>query len=107
MGNILMKIEQLRIGDEVLYPANGRFKYLKLLSQPAISKKPDWRGNKKYKNVKCSTRRDQETQTFHWNGGSREYTTKMYKCVSPEEHNIEMYVNFNGKEVFLLKRENE
>jgi hypothetical protein len=107
MENQLIKIEDLRVGDEILISCQSHMKYLKVLDQPRLSlTKKHWNtGLPLYKSVRCSTRQDVVTTQNTWNGKSYTRTSKEWK-VTPEDHNIKISQDFEGKQIWLIKREN-
>lgn len=107
MENTIIELEDLRIGDEILIACQSHMKYLKVLDQPRLSAtKKHWStGQPLYKSVRCSTRQEVITTTQIWNGKSYTRISKEWK-VTPEDHNIKISQDFEGKQIWLIKREN-
>lgn len=107
MENALIKLEDLRVGDEILISCQSHMKYLKVLDQPRLSPtKVHW--NTKvplHKAVRCSTRQDVITNTYTHNGHSYTRSHKEWIATS-EDHNIRISQDLNGRQIWLVKREN-
>jgi len=114
----LVKLEDLRIGDEIIIGAGSKLKYLKLLKEPAQVMKKVWSRdlcpikqtiswNKVdklvYRAVTCSTRQD-ETKFKTRSGLDSTYKTYIFE---PDitKHNKNVCINLNGRDLFLVKRE--
>jgi hypothetical protein len=96
---MLVKIEELRKGDEILVPAGSTLLYLRLLQDPKISKKLGWDGAQKYSSIKCSLK----VQTVeHKNYDGVLYYRNITEC-SAEGHNFEKYYNLNHKTIWRVK----
>lgn len=107
MENKLIKVEDLEIGDEIIISCQSHFKYLKVLTTPKLSKtKVHWHTKQPlYENVRCSTRQEIKTSTFtRWNGTPYTRTYKEWK-VTPEDHNMKISQELNGRQIWLVKRE--
>lgn len=105
---MLVRVEDLKIGDEILVGFQGSFQYFKVLRQPAIGKRVHW--NTKvpmHSNVKVSTRQDIiSTTRTRWDGTS--YTVNKKHWVVEQDvtkHNLNLSKNLNYKEMWLVKRE--
>lgn len=107
MENALIKLEDLRIGDEILISCQSHMKYLRVLDQPRLSPtKKHWSTKQPlYKSVRCSTRQDVVTTQHTWNGNSYTRTRKEWK-VTAEDHNIKISQDLNNRQIWLVKREN-
>lgn len=107
MENALIKLEDLRIGDEILISCQSHMKYLKVLDVPRLSPtKKHWStGAPLYKSVRCSTRQDVITNTYTHNGNSYTRTHKEWG-VTAEDHNIKISQDLTGRQIWLVKREN-
>lgn len=92
-----IKIEDLKIGDEILTTCNSRFKYLRLLKNPVLGDKNYW-GRQYYKSVSCSTRRD---LVQGYNGHN--YLEWIF---SPEDHNKKLSVNLNYTAIVYADKHN-
>ena len=95
---MLIHVEDLKKGDEVLVTSNGRFRYLKLLRDMKINPKTG-----KYSVVKCSTRMDLVEHSWRNRNGNVIYD-EVYTATA-DEHNHEISVNFRWKNIWLVKRE--
>jgi hypothetical protein len=106
MENQLIQIQDLQVGDEIMISCQSYFKYLKVLTPPALSKtKTHWSTKQPmYANVRCSTRQDVITKTYNWNGGSYTREEKNW-IVTPEDHNMRISQDLNGRQIWLVKRE--
>ena len=107
MENVLIKIEDLRVGDEVLIACQSHMKYLKVLDQPRLSTtKKHWStGAPLYKSVRCSTRQEVTTTQHTWGGKAYTRTYKEWK-LTPEDHNIKISQDLSDRVIWLVKREN-
>ena len=114
----LVKLEDLRIGAEIIIGAGSKLKYLKLLKEPVqvmkkvwsvdvcpIKQTLSWNEVDKlvYRAIKCSTRQD-ETKFKTRSGLDSTYKTYIFE---PDitKHNKNVYINLNDKDLFLVKRE--
>ncbi len=108
MENVLIKIEDLRVGDEILISCQSHMKYLKVLDQPRLSTtKTHWStGAPLHKAVRCSTRQEVTTSTY--TGYNNQVYTRTYKewKVTAEDHNIKISQDLTGRQIWLVKREN-
>ena len=102
--NRLITIEELIVGDEVIIPHMGDFKYLKIVRTPQMSKKGwSWRPNvTRWKPVKCALHLDSITQKY---GSTLQYTRVIRKYYCDGNFNQERFVDFNFKSIWLVKRE--
>lgn len=100
---MLITVEEIRQGDEIIIGSNSHLRYLKVIRPPRLRKKPQARGGK-YTNAWCSSKID---VIEHKRGTPYPYIWKERKryCALPEEHNIERYENLNYIEAWLVKRE--
>ena len=107
MENVLVKLEDLQIGDEILIACQAHMKYLKVLDKPRLSAtKKHWStGAPLYKAVRCSTRQNVITNTYTHNGNSYTRTYKEWG-VTPEDHNIKISQDLSCRQIWLVKREN-
>lgn len=108
MENRLIEIQDLQVGDEIMISCQSHFKYLKVVTPPRLSKtKTHWSTKQPlYGNVRCSTRQDVVTNTYTWNGTSYTRTTKVWR-VTPEDHNMKISQDLNGRQIWLVKRGTE
>jgi glutathione peroxidase-family protein len=106
MENQLIEIQDLQVGDEIMISCQSYFKYLKVLTPPALSKtKVHWSTKQPlYSNVRCTAKQNVITNTYTWNGNSYTRTTKVWG-VSPEDHNMRISQDLNERQIWLVKRE--
>lgn len=103
----LIEIDQLEVGDEVLISCQSYFKYLKILRKPVATGKTTWRSNPRYKTVKCSTRRTERDYTYTgWNNRQITRTEIVWELTS-DDHNFNQYVNFNDRQIILVKKNDD
>lgn len=109
-----IKIEDLKKGDVVLIGTNGNIKCVKLLRDLRLSKKLDWKGRQKYRKVLCSQNKyiypDPYTRNYiDSNGASRTYShpnnVSIKYGMDETGHNQELYIDFNYKNIYLIKHE--
>ena len=107
MENVLIKPEDLQVGDEIMISCQSYFKYLKVLTPPALSKtKVHWRTKQPlYSNVRCSTRQDVITNTYTGYNGQNYTRTEKTWVVTPEDHNMRISQDLSGRQIWLVKRE--
>jgi len=103
---MVIKIEDLQVGDEILVGSNSRFRWFKVV-RPVKLKKGS---TDRYSAVKCSTKANiTKTPVYKWVNGSystqvlKYRTIKDYECTGLD-HNIEEYVNLNYKQAWLIAR---
>lgn len=105
----VIDVSEIQHGDVLMFNKNASaIVVAKVLAPPNVSKtKLNWYTKKPvYTAVKCSTRIDENVQTYKgWNGQTRSYTTKVYNPTPPSEHNVEKRFDLNYKTVILLDRE--
>lgn len=109
MENKLIEIQDLQVGDEIMISCQSCFKYLKVLTPPAMSKtKKHWRsGQPMYANVRCSTRQDVLTKTYTgYNGNTYTRIEKVWR-VTPEDHNMRISQDLQDRQIWLVKREEQ
>lgn len=106
---MLTKIEDLRKGDLVLFPSNGKFIMIKLLQDPRVDPNPKgWyvaNGETSYKKIKVSCRRNVAKKTYTWGGRSYTREEYSYEC-TPENHNYVKWIDPHRKNFWILEREN-
>lgn len=101
-----IKIEDLKVGDEILFPTNGsKMIRAKVLEEPQLSStQSTWfshRGLKKYKSIKCAIHCEEKEIVFsqRWRK-----TLKIYHLDG--EYNAKKKIDLSGKEnIWLLKRD--
>ncbi len=90
MENRLIRVSEVEVGDEIIISANSDLKYLKVLRLPS---------KKDGATFKVSLRRDiRGNGTWTWK--SRIFEQDVTK------HNDAMYQYLGGRDIFLVKREN-
>ena len=94
MENREIAIEELEKGDEVNIHGNGYIQYLRILRPMKLAKNSNYRGDTIYSRVKCSF---VEPQARSWDKRG---------TLTGEGHNKEKYVDFNYRNIWLVKREN-
>jgi len=108
MENKLIEIQDLQVGDEIMISCQSYFKYLKVLTPPTFSKtKTLWRTKKPaHANFKCTTRQE-EVLSYSYTDSAGNVHNRMQKMwiVSPDEHNLRVSVDLNGRQIWLVKRE--
>jgi hypothetical protein len=110
MENVLIKVEDLQVGDEIMISCQSCFKYLRVLTPPALSKtKKIWRTQQPaYTNFKCTTRQDQVVR-YAYTNSQGVVVNRMAKewIVSPEDHNLRISQDLNDRQIWLVKRGTE
>lgn len=96
----LVKIEDLKAGDEIILPFQSTFRRYKLLVTPQLSKTRKDR----YKSVRCTTKIEEVTNTWvDWKGDTRTYITKRYDFTTPDNHNVRVSVDLNHRQILRIK----
>jgi hypothetical protein len=90
MENRLIQVSEVELGDEIIISAHSELKYLKVLTVPRKVESTTF---------KVSLRRDQRG-----NGNWKWLVNSFEQDV--EKHNDVMYQNLGGRDIFLVKREN-
>lgn len=90
MENRLIQVSEVEVGDEIIISAHSDLKYLKVLRLP---RKVNSR------TFKVSLRRDQRGNG-NWSWLVNNFEQDITK------HNDVMYQNLSGRDIFLVKREN-
>ena len=106
MENQLIEIQDLQVGDEIMISCQSYFKYLKVLTPPALSKtKVHWSTKQPmYANVRCTARKDVTTRTYTWNGNTYTRSEKSWGATA-EGHNVRISQDLNERQIWLVKRE--
>jgi len=100
---MLIKVEDLKVGDEIIISSYSNLKYLKVLKAPRI-KETSYKGDPIYASLKCSI--CQKTNEYFTKSGLK-YTRKEYVFEEDStKHNTIIYVNLNEKGIYLVKRNN-
>lgn len=92
MENREITVDELQQGDEVIIHGNGYLRYVKVLRPLKKAKIANYRGDLPYSSVKCSF-----TNTAH--------TWDKTGTLTGEGHNKEAYIDFNYRNIWLVKRE--
>jgi hypothetical protein len=100
-----IKIEDLRMGDEVLIGSSMGLTRVKILRPLKMSKKKNWRGDDVYSKVKCAY--NQQDITYTIPGRSYTYVNRVSGISEDIEYNKEKYVDFNYRKIWLVKREEQ
>ena len=100
-----IKIEDLRQGDEVLIGSSMGLKKVKILRPLKMSKKKNWRGDDCYSKVMCGM--NESINTFQIPGRSYNYTERVTSLADDVDYNIQRYVDFNYRNIWLVKREEQ
>lgn len=107
-----VELEDLEKGDVVLIGANSSIKAVKLLRDPKLMKTPDWLGRPRYGRILCSQKMDKTilpyTRNYKgYNGQPQSYSgnrTEITFGLTDEDHNSEIYIDFNYKNIYLVKK---
>ncbi len=113
---MLIKQEDLQIGDEIIMGSNGNLKYLKVLKLPrfkdnkgwenvynVVTKKFDWSQTApRYTSARLSIRQD--SYTYKSNSGIDVNKTKYVFEQDVTNHNKKININLTGRDIFLIKR---
>jgi hypothetical protein len=86
-------IKELQQGDEVIIHGNGYLRYVKVLRPLKTRNDTNYRGDLVYSSVKCSY-----INTIN--------TWDKTGSLTGKGHNKEGYVDFNYRNIWLVKREN-
>jgi len=104
---MLVKVDQLKIGDEILIGAvgDGNLRWMRILKIPMIGKRTHWKTNQPlYKSTLCSVNIQEVQMSNTYNGNIRTWTRKIYQFTG-EGHNTDKYINLNEKHIWLIKRQ--
>lgn len=93
MENREITIEELQQHDEVIIHGNGYIQYVKVLRPLKLAKNSNFRGDTYHSRVKCSFL---QPTTNSWDRRG---------TLTGEGHNKEKYVDFNYRNIWLVKRE--
>ncbi len=110
MENVLIKAEDLQVGDEIMISCQSYFKYLKVLTPPSMHKtKVNWRSKQPVlANFKCTTRQDVVT-TYSYTDSAGVVHNRISKewIPSADGHNLRVSVDLSYRQVWLVKRGTE
>ena len=104
----IVEIQELEVGDEIIISCQSYFKYLRILRKPAVGKKSHWTtGVPLYKSVKCSTKRV-TTQRNYTGAHGKIVSYDVHKWgFGPDDHNYNHYVDLEGRQIILVKQNND
>ena len=104
----LVDVKDLEIGDEIVISSGSSFRYLRVMRQPRIGKKVHWHTKLPlYTALKCSTRIDVIKHSRTWGTPNKVHTWEEKKYIfTPEDHNAEISVNLNCRNILLIKKAN-
>lgn len=85
---MIIGIEDIKIGDEILVPCQVDFKRLKVERLPSKNKDGGW------KKVKCAVRNDSIGSPGYW---------ATYNCLS-DDYNDSIYMDLHYRRIWLIKR---
>jgi hypothetical protein len=101
----IVEIQELEVGDEVLISCQSYFKYLRILRKPMVGTKKHWNtGVPLYKSVKCSTIRISTPRQYTDHKGNvvTYYNNKW--GWGPDDHNYSQHIDFTGRQIVLVKQ---
>ncbi len=98
---MIIELKDLQVGDEFLTGSNSHFRWWKLVRPIKLRKNYTDR----WASARCSTRINivQGYTKYDWKTKTRIPTTKK-EYVCSDNHNAEVYVDLNWKDIWLLKR---
>lgn len=103
----LIDVKDLEIGDEIVISSGSSFRYLRVMRQPRIGKRVHWHTKAPmYTAVKCSTRIDVTQHSRTWGNGTVHTWDEKKYIFTPEDHNAEVSVNLNYRDILLIKKAN-
>ncbi|MBC7088619.1 MAG: hypothetical protein H5T96_09190 [Tissierellales bacterium] len=106
---MIVKVEDLKIGDKILVPGGSKLRTLIVVKEPVVS--GSYNGHNYYKSVRCTEYIDKETRQRT----KYDYGTKSYKTVDVEykirkktfdNHNTRISIDLSYKDIWLVEREN-
>ena len=101
----LVKIEDLLVGDEILYSSGSkliRAKVIRPIAVKDMSKRWHKLGTTYYKAIKCQV--ETELVVNSYQSGSKVYTSKRKIHKHTGNYNDTKYVDLNEKDIYLLNR---
>jgi hypothetical protein len=107
---MLVEIEDLEIGDEVIITNSINPKYLRILEVPRESKKLNWDKSKRFIAVRCLTNMKQIPKTYNrYDHVTKTYVPKVfydtqYHLSEPDDTAVVEKVNLNYKKIWLVKK---
>jgi hypothetical protein len=110
MENVLIKAEDLQVGDEIMISCQSYFKYLRVLTPPTMSKtRVNWHTKKPILgNFRCTTRQE-EVLKYSYTNSQGQVINRMDKEWIPtaEDHNLRVSQDLNSRQIWLVKRGTE
>jgi hypothetical protein len=110
MENKLIEIQDLQVGDEIMISCQSYFKYLRVLTPPTFSKtKTNWQTKKpSYANFRCTTRQEEVLKYSYTNSQGQVINRMDNEWIpTPEDHNLRISQDLNGRQIWLVKRGTE
>lgn len=107
---MIVNIEDLEVGDEILIGSGMALKWLKILRKPMLGKKKHYRTSALlYKSVYCSGNITEQPYSRSWTDSiglthTRNWTLKEWMPTG-EDHNVQKYINLNYRTIWLIKKE--
>lgn len=111
----LITIDEILVGDEIIISGNSKLKYLKVLKKPVLKRNNGWRRDFSdgilkwehdapvYSSIRCTTRQD--TIEYKTRTGSKaSYKEYVYEP-DISKHNVRININLYGRDILLVKRE--
>jgi hypothetical protein len=96
---MLITVDKLRIGDEIIIGSGSRLKYMKVLREPSLGAKPHWRTKEiLYKSLLCSYKIEEQVTVY----GNRTFVYNQLMC-EPDDHNKTCRVDLNSRPIWLVK----
>jgi hypothetical protein len=113
---MLINIEDIQVGDEIIISAASRLKYLKVLTPPRIRDYKGWkrtidpvtklvswdRNGLRYKSFRCTVRQD--TFSYLTQKGKEEYYKKYVFEPDVAKHNVRISINLGSRDIYLVFR---
>ena len=102
----LVKIEDLLVGDEILYASSSKLIRAKIIRPVAIKDvSARWHkiGQIYYKSIKCQVETEMVTTSYQ-SGSSKIYTSKRKVHKHTGNYNETKYVDLNDRDIYLLNR---
>jgi hypothetical protein len=102
----LVKIEDLLVGDEILYASGSnliRAKVTRPIATKDMSKHWHKLGTTYYKSIKCEIETEIVVTSYQGSGG-KVYTSKRKIHKHTGNYNETKYVDLNGRNIYLLNR---
>jgi len=107
---MLVHIQNLKKGDLLLFPSNGKFIMVIVLQYPRIDIDSKTgqpiilrNGTDSYKRLRVSCKREVKIVPCMWGNTKHERKEIKFFCTS-ENHNYKRYIYVNGREFWLLER---